>query len=226
MKQTLQLLKKHQWAILAWAALILISSNLKLGILVGSETATLSLLVATMPVIAYFFSGYLAVPLAIGAWMCTHLTWPIPLTMGIPTLLATLSWRASSERKSINDYIINLILPIACMALFCFSPIGAQAWAYSLYWLIPAIAFFVPMGIFGRALQSTFVAHAVGSVIWVYFVPMPPQAWLSLIPVVAVERLFISSWSLVMIGILSYAKAEQWQKNQQKLTSALAETRQ
>jgi len=73
---------------------------------------------------------------------------------------------------STRHYSIRLLLPIVCMGLFIIHPVGAQAFAYSLYWLIPVVLFFVPQRfLFLQALGSTFIAHAVGSVIWLYTVP-------------------------------------------------------
>ena len=43
------------------------------------------------------------------------------------------------------------------------------------------------------ALASTFIAHAVGSVIWLYTVPMTAAAWIALIPLVACERMLYAS---------------------------------
>lgn len=224
MKQTMEILKKHRLILMAWAFLVLISSQLKLGFLVGSQEGSLSLIVSTLPVIAYFFPFHIAAPFAGAAWLLSHLTWPIPLTLGIPTLFATLSWKASKENKGWMDTALHLILPLSCIAAFCASSAGSQAWPYSLYWLIPAALFFVPMGLVGRALKSTFVAHAVGSVIWVNMIDMAPESWMLLIPVVAVERLVAASWSVLMIGTLAYAKTEMWSLNQETLQVARSET--
>lgn len=210
----IEILKKKGWIIPVWFALILISSALKIGFLVGSENASLSLIAATLPVIAYFFPAYLSIPLAASAWLFTHMSWPVPLTLGIPTLLATLSWNISGGTSKLYDKALHIILPLSCMALFYFSPVGSEAWLYSSYWLIPVACCMFSLGIVGRALKSTFIAHAIGSVIWVYLIPMSPQAWLALIPVVAIERLFTVAWSLVMIGLLSYATAGSWKRNQ------------
>lgn len=207
MKEKIEILKQKRWIIAAWFSLVLISSYLKMGFLVGSENASLSLMVATFPVIAYFFPAYFSIPLVACAWFSTHLTWPVPLTLGIPTLMATLSWNFSQSENKGNDKLFHIILPVSCMALFYFSSVGADAWLYAAYWLIPIACCFLPLGILGRAIKSTFVAHAIGSIIWVYMVPMSPAAWLALIPVVAIERSFAIAWSLVMIGALSYAKA-------------------
>ncbi|MCX8175307.1 MAG: hypothetical protein N3E51_03825 [Candidatus Micrarchaeota archaeon] len=80
------------------------------------------------------------------------------------------------------------IVPLACMALFVLHPVGSQAWFYSLYWLIPIIALALPEHLFLRSLGSTFTAHAVGSVAFLYLIPSTPALWVALIPVVAFER--------------------------------------
>lgn len=105
----------------------------------------------------------------------------------IPTLFASAYWRYT-------HWSIRFAVPLVCMILFISHPVGSQAFAYSLYWLIPMALYFVPrQSIFMQALGSTFVAHAVGSVIWLYTVPMAPSYWLALIPVVLVERLFFAT---------------------------------
>ncbi|MGV8176493.1 MAG: hypothetical protein ACP5NX_01705 [Candidatus Bilamarchaeaceae archaeon] len=100
------------------------------------------------------------------------------------------------------------LIPILCMVAFVMTPVGAQAWYYSLFWLIPPICalfykvkpliFTVNLGgkMFGLALQSlgtTFTAHAIGSVAFMYaFMTAPyntPEFWTTLMPVVVVERL-------------------------------------
>lgn len=84
------------------------------------------------------------------------------------------------------------------MGAFIAHPVGAQAWVYSLYWLVPIVLYAVrKKNMFLEALGSTFTAHAVGSVIWIYCDPMTPQAWLTLIPVVLVERLVFASGIVV-----------------------------
>src|SRR5216684_1589321 len=76
-------------------------------------------------------------------------------------------WFSATLYWATNHYTIRLLLPIACMGLFVIHPIGAQAFVYSLYWLIPVILYFIPQrSLFLQALGSTFIAHAVGSVIW------------------------------------------------------------
>tara|TARA_Y100000031_G_scaffold114388_1_gene126467 strand:- start:504 stop:965 length:462 start_codon:yes stop_codon:yes gene_type:complete len=86
----------------------------------------------------------------------------------------------------------GVIIPLLCMFLFIIHPIGNQVWFFSLYWLIPVLGKILPKKIpgklFFRSFGATFTAHAVGSVLWIYTVPMPAEAWLGLIPIVAYER--------------------------------------
>ncbi len=108
------------------------------------------------------------------------------LSFHIPTLAAAAYW----AKKSIW---VRLFLPIACIIAFNLHPIGGRAFFYSLYWLIPIGLYFYQQryqvqSIFFQALGSTFVAHAVGSVFWVYCIPMEPGAFLSLMPIVLIER--------------------------------------
>lgn len=100
-----------------------------------------------------------------------------------PMLFAALYFAKYSKGK-----IAQATVPFICMALFMLHPVGAQAWYYSLYWLIPAIALLLPEHLFLRSLGSTFTAHAIGGIIWLYFIPTTPAFWLALIPIVAFER--------------------------------------
>lgn len=106
----------------------------------------------------------------------------LPLTYHIPTLFASAYWAYSRA-------FIRLYIPIICMILFIIHPIGGQAWAYSLYWLIPVFLYFVKHdSIVLTALGATFIQHAIGSLCWLYCTSMSPEQWLALIPLVFVER--------------------------------------
>ena len=101
--------------------------------------------------------------------------------------------------------LIRLWVPLICMLLFIVHPVGGAAWVYSLYWLIPVILYFLPHNnLFLRCLGSTFVAHAVGSVMWLYMTGMPATAWLALIPVVAAERLTFAAGTVVLYKTVVY----------------------
>lgn len=88
---------------------------------------------------------------------------------------------------------LSAAIPIVCMALFMLHPVGSQAWYFSLYWLIPALARFLPKRLFAKSLGATFTAHAIGSTIFLYTIPTVPELWIMLIPVVAFERFLFAS---------------------------------
>lgn len=118
-------------------------------------------------------------------------------TTYIPTLCAAGYWNIHSK------IIIRLMVPLCCMIAFIAHPIGFPASIYSFYWLIPVVLYFVqPKSFFLNALAATFIQHAVGSIIWLYFIPTTPMLWYSLLPVVCVERLLLASGMvLTMHGV-------------------------
>ncbi len=100
---------------------------------------------------------------------------------------------------------IRLLIPMLCMALFLLHPVGGAVWGYALYWLIPIGLYFLNSNhLFLTALGSTFTAHAVGSIIWLYTVPMDTFAWQILIPVVLIERLLFAGGMVVMHKAISW----------------------
>lgn len=115
-----------------------------------------------------------------------------------PMVFAAYYFWKNGER-GVQDKLA-LLVPLAAMAAFWLHPVG-QSWVsvdalglsipagiYALYWLIPVIAKFLPDRLLLRSLGSTFTAHAVGSVLFLYTIPTEPALWIALIPVVAIER--------------------------------------
>lgn len=104
-----------------------------------------------------------------------------------------------------------IIVPVLAMLAFWLHPVGQQAWFYALYWTIPVFARFLPDRLFLRSLGSTFTAHAVGSVLFLYTIETTPALWLALIPVVAVERaafaLGISASHVLFTNVLNAVDA-------------------
>ena len=108
------------------------------------------------------------------------------LTDGIPALFAGYYW-------SSHTVLFRVIVPISCVLAFIAHPVGAQAWVYTLYWWLPVIFYLLPINtLFITALGSTLIAHAVGSVIWIYGNPSNVHLWHTLLPIVAIERLFFA----------------------------------
>ena len=98
----------------------------------------------------------------------------------LPAMLAAVYFGMKQKKTAI-------IFPI-CILLFLLNPIGRQAWVYSLIWLIPFVATFGKKRLVLNSLGATFTAHAVGSVIFLYSFGLTPAIWISLIPVVFIER--------------------------------------
>ena len=102
----------------------------------------------------------------------------------------------------------NIFVPAVSMLVFWAHPVGREVWYYALFWLIPIVAYTRRDILFLRALGSTFSAHAVGGALWIWFVGLPASIWVSLIPVVAMERLLfaagVSASYLVLTNLLAY----------------------
>lgn len=100
----------------------------------------------------------------------------------------------------------GIIIPIAAMAAFWLHPLSMQwahvdLWlfsldlpvaAYALFWLVPIAVKFMPDKLFLRSLGTTFMQHAVGSVIFIYTIPTSPEMWVVLLPFVAIERTLLA----------------------------------
>ncbi len=105
---------------------------------------------------------------------------------GIPTFFAGLYWATSSR-------LIRAGVPALCMFLFMLHPEGMAAWPYAFFWLMPIVlAYRNTESIFVTALGSTFTAHAVGSVLWLYTTSMGASYWYALLPIVPAERLLFA----------------------------------
>ena len=115
--------------------------------------------------------------------------------------LATLcAARAFKQREE----VISIGLPLICMIMFMLHPIGSQASIYSLYWIIPPLLWLIKDYSWTRALQASFVAHAIGSVIWLYTGSQPAIFWINLIPIVIFERLLIALGIILCNEILKF----------------------
>jgi hypothetical protein len=182
-----------------------LASLFKLSFVVGSTGIYLSASSFCMPLVGLFggisvstiawLSMFLLRILCIGSFELSQLAFYIPGYCAALYLAGISSWFRGG-------------LPIACMILFWVHPVGGQAWLYSMYWLIPiVVTVFNMRAFFANTLGATFTAHAVGSVIWLYTVPMPADAWLGLIPQVAIERLTCAAGLVVAyhcVKIIAY----------------------
>ncbi len=163
----------------------------KLSFMVGSHCAFFTASNCVVPLTGLFGGSLLTIGIAIirslMRWMVIGANPLAFMVFHIPGIAAAWYWRSSSSWVKVG-------LPLLCMAAFILHPVAGAAWVYSLYWLIPiAVHLLKRESVFGQSLAATFMAHAIGSVLWAYMVPMAPAVWLGLLPIVAVERLLFAS---------------------------------
>jgi len=106
-----------------------------------------------------------------------------------PLALGALYFGARKYKKLVA------FIPVICIILFVIHPEGRGAWVFSLYWLIPLIAVFAKKSLIFNSLGTTFTAHSIGGVAFLYALNLPSEVWLALIPIVFLERM------LFMAGI-------------------------
>lgn len=193
-------------SVIAFASIAKISSFLKVSMMLGSYTACFSAINVVMPtsgkwcgkkgVTGVFMIGVFLRMLFHGFYLPLHF-----LAYHIPGLFGAYYFTSRSV-------FIRVLVPLFCIAFFVLHPVGLQSWAYAMYWLIPIVLYFSSSkSLWIEALGSTLVAHAVGSVIWIYTLETSATMWISLIPIVAIERI------LFTIGIVALHKSLCWFSN-------------
>lgn len=190
---------KNIFAGASLALLFFIGSIVKVSAMLGARGAHFSCMAMVAPLMGAFFGAFPAIGIVGMLLIVRSLMLSVGLTVGLPTLFATLSWHLSRARDQrlvrVADFFLHVCVPVLSMIVFSTATTG-YAFCYSLYWLIPVAGFVArkrgASSIFIQALTSTFIAHAVGSMIWLFVVPMASSQWVALIPIVAIER-FISA---------------------------------
>lgn len=184
-------LKKKILFVVIFVILGLLVSQIKLSPIIGTKGQSFTPLEFLGPTSGMFLgslSGAIAVFFVklFGA-IFTHqnLLDVVAVIRLFPMVFAAIYFGLNRARKL--DKLI-LVIPILAIALFIAHPEGRQAWFYSLYWLIPIVAFFKKERLILNALGSTFTAHAVGSVAYLYTFNLAAPVWASLIPTVFIER--------------------------------------
>jgi hypothetical protein len=200
--------REHIIKLMVLLPLIFLSSFIKISFLSGSHKFFFSGINVILPVIGSLFNIATSGFIIFVFLLLKKLTVGGAITLGLPTLVATIYISLINNYKNnfktkIYNFLLSVILPLTCMVLFIIHPAGNKAYLYSFYWLIPVILYFVQKlknykFIYLNYLTATFLAHAVGSIIWLYTVPMTLEQWISLIPVVFVER-FIFTYGLYYV---------------------------
>ena len=189
-----ELTRKRLAFFAVFAVLSLLLYQVKFSTILGVPSQSFTLFQFTGPTAAGVLGPVLGVVSVIGVEMANFLIGGQPLDLITFVRFFPMAFAAiyfGSKNK------LTALPAIICMILFWMHPSGAQSWFYALYWLIPVGAMFFKDNIIARALGSTFTAHAIGSVAFLYAFNLPPEVWVALIPVVAVERLTFAAGIVV-----------------------------
>jgi len=195
--------------------LVLIAKKVNFSSVIGADNQFFTLYQFFAPTAGAFLGpifGIFSVLLAqVGDFLIAGKEFGLINLLRLLPMLFAVYYFASKKR------VVSAVIPAVCMFLFIIHPIGQQVWFFSLYWLIPIAGKLLPKNVpgqlFFRSFGATFTAHAIGSTLWLYTVPMEAGAWLSLIPVVAYERLLfglgIAGSYVVFNTVLDYV-ADKW----------------
>ena len=168
--------------VISYSILLKLLSRLSLWRLFGAK---IGFAAALAPAIG-FFSG---ASTCIGVFLLRTL-FSLTSSLSLLTGILYLPTLAGSLVLSTQSRILQIGIALVCMALFLLHPVGSQSWLYTLYWLIPiGISVLPKSSIFLRSLSSTFITHAVGSVLFLYTHPTTSYFWHALIAHVWLERL-------------------------------------
>jgi len=174
-----------------FAVLVLIAKQINFSPLLGTENQAFTLFQFFGPIAGSFLGPFIGAGAVLIAQLSEMVLFGkafdfIALFRLTPMLFAAAYFGLYSKKK----FNFTAIIPLLAIIAFVLHPVGQQAWIYSLYWLIPLIAvLFFKNNLFFRSLGATFTAHAIGSIAFLYSIPTTPELWLTLIPIVAVERL-------------------------------------
>jgi len=181
-----------------------LSKLLPVSYVIGSYKMYFSGISMFLPAIGGFLSGIPALGL-VGLFFGCRVLFKIgSITFGLPSMMAAFNWSVSNKKSlknSVLSFLVQVVLPLACITAFLLHPVAGNAPLYATYWLIPVALFIAHQrgyqSTFSIALSSSFIAHAVGGMFWLALVPMTAAQWTALIPMVAIERLTFAAGSVV-----------------------------
>lgn len=181
--------------LLLFSAIALVSFKINFSHLVGSSSQYFNFFQFFGPIAGAFLGPVIGIYSILLAQLADFAILGRPveaisLLRMLPMLFAALYFALFLKKKSLKD--ASVAVPVVCIALFALHPVAGQAWYYSLFWTIPVIAKIFSKSLFLRSLGATFSAHAIGSVIWAWTVPMSAEQWAMLIPVTAFERVLFA----------------------------------
>jgi len=180
--------------LLIFSILVFIGDKVNFSRLVGANNQFFTLFQFFGPVAGAFLGpvvGVLAVLIAeVASKIVNHAAFDLVTILRLTPMLFA-AWYFGTKKDK-----LSFLVPIAAIILFVAHPVGRQVWFFALFWAIPIIIKLLPKKYgekaFLRSLGATFTAHAVGGAMWNYIVPMTPEAWVALIPIVIFERLLFA----------------------------------
>lgn len=191
----------------------LLAIKMPLFFMIGSWTTFFSAVSAIGPLAGYFggvfgSAGYLIVRIT---WRLLFASAPF----GITCLINTVPGWCATAFWIVPAVVGSVFVPLSAIVLFVMHPVGAQAYMYALLWLVPigiyclrSVNISFAHTFFAQALCATFVAHAVGSVLWLYGMPaMHPESWVLLAPLALAERLFFAAGMTVARTVIVHTVA-------------------
>lgn len=179
--------------------------SVKVSFMLGSQAAFFSLGQSISPALGFFGN-----PLMLFVLYATRISMQAYF-FGAALLASSAFYLPSlcaAFYLSNKSALVRSIVPLACIALFITHPVGSQAAGYATYWLIPIVISFIPtQSILLRSLGSTFVAHAVGSVLWLFSHNLDAANWSALSSIVWAERLMIALGMTALYYAVVYSTA-------------------
>ena len=187
-----------------FASLFIILTKVKITSIIGTESK-FSMSVIFGPVI----SKFLGIGFGSSAIVFAH---ALGVLIGLYKIKSLMSYFIFAPIIFAGIYFAKIFksekkllwFPIASIALFILHPIGREVWFYSLFWTIPLVIVFgnnmiekmvknYVARVYIYSLGSAFVDHAIGSILFLYFMNIPKEAWMTAIPFTILERLIIAA---------------------------------
>lgn len=122
-----------------------------------------------------------------------------------PTLFAVFYFSTITGKIYNPKWI--LAVPILAITIFLAHPNGRQVPHYTLFWIVPLIAYKFRKNLWMKSLGATFTAHSVGGAAWIWAFNLPASVWQGLIPVVISERLLFATGIAVSFIVMKHTLA-------------------
>ncbi|MDD5178603.1 MAG: hypothetical protein PHT54_04995 [Candidatus Nanoarchaeia archaeon] len=199
--------KKRILFILLFIFLVFIGNKINFSEVIGSKNQYFTLFQFFGPIASSFLGSVFGIIVVLSAELLDFLI--VGKAFTIINLLRLTPMLFAAYYFGTRKKTISIFIPTLAILLFILHPIGKQAWVYSLFWLVPIAIKLIPnKSLFLKSLGATLTAHCIGTIAWIYTVPMTADQWIALIPTTAYERflfaLGISASYLVINTVLDF----------------------